>query len=147
MNEHEERDPFYTDDEKRIFRYWAGPTTGPIAADPYELLRDMTIALQGSINGVLGEWRCEDEVASAIAEKRLVAAARTAFGMDPFDRTDPQGGGGATSTEVLKTLLEFLQFLGQKKSGVPATVTPATGSPASSPGLVVSPTDSGSAFG
>lgn len=140
-------DPFFTDDEKRIFRYWAGPTTGPVAADPYELLRDMTIAMQGSINGVLAEWRCEDEVASAIAEKRLVEAARNAFGMDPFDRTDPHGKGGATSSEVLKTLLDFLQFLGQKKSGPSATPTQPTGSPASSPGLVASATDSGLASG
>lgn len=142
-----DNDSIYGEDETRIFQYWAGPKTGPVYADPYELLRDMTVALGGSINGVLAEWRCEDEVASAVAAKRLVEAARTAFNMDPFDRSLPQGGGGATSTEVLDTLLAFLLFLNQKKSRQQGTLTPPSGSQESSPATEGYPTGSGSGSG
>ncbi len=143
-------DAVYGEDETRIFNYIAGPKTGPVCADPYELLRDMTVALGGGINGVLAEWRCEDEVASAIAAKRLVDATRTAFQMDPFDRTQPHGGYGATSGEVLEVLLSFLQFLNQKKSKPSDMLIPPAGSPElsqqSSPGGNF-PMASGSASG
>ena len=137
----------YAESEKKVFSYWAGPITGPIHADPYNLLRKFTITLEAKINTVLAEWYLEEEVVSAKAEQKLVDASRVVFKMDPFDDTLPDGGGGANDNDVLDVLIKFLEFLDQKKSDTLPTQTQPTGSPESSPVTEESTTKTGSVSG
>ncbi len=118
----------FPEEERRIFSYWAGPMTGPLHADPYTILRRLTVELGGDVNLTLEEWYSENVVLAAMAEERLIDATRKSFKMDVFDETKPNGGGGAMDADVLDTLRKFLEFLDQKKSNTSNSQTPPTGS-------------------
>lgn len=122
----------YTEEERKIFEYSAGPAIGPRAIDPLEVLRKFTIEFEGlSLREVVYEkWAIDapkerdgmtDEekqlfkqdkawvaLQTAKAEQMLVDATRKIFEMESFDRAT---GGGATDQDVLDVLTDFLQFL------------------------------------
>ena len=102
----------YTEEERFIFRYYAGAEAGPRFADPLEALDRLVIATGAGLNDLIEQWNGEAPAPEAQAKLELAAAAREVFGLEPFD---PQTGQGTTHGHALAVLREFLEFLDTSK--------------------------------
>lgn len=112
--------------DRRIFKYWAGPQSGPVHGDPVAILRGMTLALAGDINALLDAWRSDELLKAMEAEQQLMDAVRSVFRMDPWDAAE---GKGATDSECRDALEAFLDFFGEggQSTGSSPTSPPSTG--------------------
>jgi hypothetical protein len=75
--------------------------------DPVALHRRLVLAGNGKLNDWLATWGDDAaaEVDVARAEEALVAAARTAFNLKPFD-----ADGGSTDRDAIDALCHFLEW-------------------------------------
>ena len=103
----------YTDKERLIFGpYWDG--AGERFADPKQAYRRLIHALDGDPNKYLRAIKSQSEPERFEAMERLIDASRAVFEMAPFD---PGTGGGATDTDCLNVVRDFLHWIDdQKKS-------------------------------
>ncbi len=105
-----------------IFRYWN--SARDVAADPLAVYRRLVLALDGDPNSFLEDWNAacapknappdwrpnpEDAKRSALAEERLMEAARLAFPMPPFDEDTGEGGQDADYVAALTGLFDFFK--------------------------------------
>lgn len=101
--------------DRRIFGpYFNG--VGPVYADPMTIRRRLYYYLDGDPNKVIRDTRAEDPALRFQAKERLVAAAREAFEMIPWDA---QAGRGALEVDVMKALKDYLVWLEKKDEQVP----------------------------
>ncbi len=121
----------YSENERKIFPYRLSECGAEVFGDPLALSRELSILLDGDPNGVIRAARGtqerdangkiiagqpsekpEEVVVRLQAERRLLAAVREAFGMDPFDRATGQG---ATDEDCRRALNCYLEW--QEKNG------------------------------
>lgn len=92
--------------------------------DPLAVRRKLVIASGGELNSLIDTWeeqRDAETVAAALAEEKLVAAARSAFSLKPISDEN-----GVCDADVIELLADFLEYL----AGKPET---HSGSPITSP--------------
>lgn len=90
--------------------------------DPLAVRRKLVIASNGELNNLIEVWedqRDAETVAAALAEEKLVAAARSAFSLKPLGEES-----GVCDADVIEVLADFLEYLVGKHethSGSPIT--------------------------
>lgn len=122
---------FFADHEKQIY----SPPGSDLKFDPLALDRALTLASEGRLNDLLGQW-CPGEggdvsqgaparsaVASAEAEAELVAVARKAFQLPAFP--------DCPDALALEHLCDFLWWM--EKKGVRGETPPPSPSTSDSP--------------
>lgn len=126
-------------EDRRVFRYFDG--SAAVYADPMALNRRLIHELGGEQDAVFADSHSPVDGVAYPAVERLLAAARRAFGMAPFD---PATGTGPLEKDVRRVLNEFLDFFGEPATPPASTATsPPSTAAASSP----SPTPPSAASG
>lgn len=96
---------------KDIFQYWNGERA--VFGDPLVILRVFTRHCEGDVEGVFKLTQSENPDQSIVASEKVIAAARKAFVMLPFN---PEDGTGATDEVVFSELGRFFDWWAKKKS-------------------------------
>lgn len=96
--------------ERNIYEYQIGQERR--FGDPLAILRAFVAACQGEQATLIRQSYSEVPSIAAPAQTRLLAAARTAFGMGAFDA---KTGAGSTDEEVFSVLQSFFDWLAKKK--------------------------------
>lgn len=91
-------------------RVYQCPNTGRFY-DPLALRRSLVIGSKGRFNDSARDMRDPDPVKSAAATETIVAAGRTAFGLDPIDS---ETGEGVPDADVIEAVTAFTGWLAGK---------------------------------
>lgn len=133
----------YTSEQRAIFQYHDGVTQR--WADPDTINRRLFMACpdfdeQLRLTKKVDDLTVvsDDRRAGMAAEEKVIAAARTAFGMPCNPAATTPEEYGATEAEVRTALRTFLDFL--KKKEKPAVVSPTLSPPSASGRMAPSPT-------
>lgn len=120
----------FTDNERRVY----GPYDNGQAVvfgDPFKINRTLIHLLQGEPNQVIADYNSkENSPLKFEATNKLVAAGIGAFGLTPLDE---KTGKGSTETDVIKVVIDFMNWC-SKKNEKPAptpTLSPASDGPRS----------------
>ena len=94
-----------------IFQYFNGEAD--VWGDPWAVRCKLAQALGGDLPAIVEQFNDRENEARALAAaEKLVAAARVAFGMKPFD---PETGEGATHGHCVEAYRAFVEFCEAKK--------------------------------
>lgn len=91
--------------------------------DPLAISRRLNQAAGGDVNRVIEDDRSEDPAVSGPAREKLLAAARFALEMVPFDILT---GRGAQEGDIMAALRLFLEWVQKKSENTPPSLTYST---------------------
>jgi hypothetical protein len=117
----------FTEQDRQIY---TDPATGR-KYDPLAVKRAITAATNGQFNVLVTAVSGDDPARAADAQDRLIAAARSAFGLKPLD---PDTGQGVLDAVAYEALIEFTRWLKGKgpRAQTRPNSAPCTDSPAPS---------------